>query len=216
MSRAETGKMRRVQHPHCVRLSPGSALDNAASLGRFPKRTVVMKWPRRLVGSATAGRQAVQETGLLHVAAGLGTALVAAGAGAALAGGVGPHHSALAHAVMAHAGGAAPHRALVRVGHTGLLHVVGLRGGAGLVLRKGGAAHEAEGGGRNDELLHLKLLVGCVGQRERRSRVPKTGRSGVQKFSSAREPLSTSLENALSRNALVGRARQVLEHFRML
>src|SRR3954447_26791685 len=120
----------------------------------------VMKWPRRLVGSHAAGKQAVQETGLLHVAAGLGAALVAAGAGAALAGGVGPHHSALARAVMAHARRAPRHRALVRVVHAGLLHVVRLRGGAGLGLGKGRAAHEAEGGGRNDELLHLKLLVG--------------------------------------------------------
>src|SRR3954465_8656201 len=159
MSRAETGKMRRVQHPHCVRLSPGSALDNAASGDRFPS-VAVMKWPRRLVESDAAERRAIQETGLLHVAAGLGAALVAAGAGAALAGGVGPHHSALARAVMAHARRAPRHRALVRVVHAGLLHVVRLRGGAGLGLGKGRAAHEAEGGGRNDELLHLKLLVG--------------------------------------------------------
>jgi hypothetical protein len=131
--------------------------------------------PRRFVESDAAERQAVQEPGLLHVAAGLGAALVAAGAGATLAGGVGPHHSALVHAVMAHAGRASGHRALVRVGHAGLLHVVGLRSGAGLGLGKGGTAHEAEGGGRNDKLLHLKLLVGCVRQRERRSPVPKPG-----------------------------------------
>src|SRR3954466_10878869 len=53
MSRPETGKMRRVQHPQCVRLSPGSALDNAASGDRFPSGPV-MKWPRRLLESDAA------------------------------------------------------------------------------------------------------------------------------------------------------------------
>src|SRR3954470_7600423 len=105
-------------------------------------------------------------------------ALVAARAGAALAGCVGLYHTAVApavptHALIAHAGGASVHRAPVRRAllHAGLLHVVGLRRRAGLILGKGGAAHQTKGRGNNDDLLHMKSSFGLQGP----TRVPMRG-----------------------------------------